>query len=70
MGRGKEGSGLKQEWQKAGESCSHSLVQHSGSILSLRWWFPEDDTVFTGLGEGQLPKPADTVYIVTVDVSC
>jgi len=47
-------------------------VQHSGggSVLPLRRRLPEDNTVLTGLGEGQLPEPADTVHVVAMDVSC
>ena len=39
-------------------------------MLPLRWRLPEDNTVLTGLGEGQLPEPADTVHVVAMDVSC
>lgn len=40
-----------------------------GSVLPLRRRLPEDNTVLTGLGEGQLPEPADTVHVVAMDVS-
>ena len=39
-------------------------------MLPLWRWLPEDNAVLTGLREGQLPKPADTVHIVAMDVSC
>ena len=47
-------------------------MQHcgGGSVLPLWRWLPEDNAVLTGLREGQLPKPADTVHIVAMDVSC
>ena len=47
------------------------LVQHCGRCGGLLWLGrpPEDHTVLARLGESHLPKPPDTVHVVTMNVT-